>query len=173
MSLVIDTLPDVCFMKVISFLDAKSINNILDYLEKFNKIKYQSLKYRLNLIIRTKYPILRLTEYTHENIEGIRTRQEFMMIYSRIFNEIKSYGRESLDLYTCFSIITNNLISKYPLDSRNTKKFRDVTTINSTYFKTCPKSKNIKLKIDGRSCYIDIKNLDDYLSLGIDYKNLP
>ena len=77
-------LPELCLIKIISFLDSNSITNFLEFIKNENKVFHNNIYYRLNQIIRNSIPVIREIEYIHRNISNITTTGLFMKNYYRI-----------------------------------------------------------------------------------------
>ena len=173
----LDNLPEVCFITIFTHLDRKSKDNFMEYLSKFSKINYSSLKLRINKSIRAMYPVLTLVERTHCFLDRITTKRGFMEVYSYVHNNVSTFNEtnrfKQLDKGVCYGVIAEKLLQKKMLDSKKTKKFLDIIDFRKYTFvkaniSVC-KLDYINVKIDGVTCQININLLDDYLSLGIAY----
>ena len=152
-----------------SFLDPTSIDLFMAYLKDHNNKLHNSMNYRLNQIIRANYPFIRVIERTHLYIKSVNTYISFMEIYSYLFNFMRSSGRRLELLERCiYEIIVEKLLEKNVLEPIDNKKFKDIINFKNIIPLGTTLNK-IPVKIDNKRCYIMIKNLDDYLSLGISY----
>ena len=173
----LDNLPEVCFITIFTHLDRKSRDNFMEYLNKYSKVNYCSLKLRINKSIRAVYPVLSLVERTHCFLDKINTKRSFMEVYSYVHTNVSTFNEairiKQLDKSVCYGVIVEKLLQKKMLDSKKTKKFLDIIDYRKYTFvkdnvSVC-KLDYINVKIDGVTCKIDVNLLDDYLSLGIAY----
>ena len=172
----INILPEICLVKVITYLDSESLNNFLRYLEDNNDKNFFKLKLRINKSVRAMYPVLQRVEQTHCFIDKINTRKHFMETYVSIFEHLRvSYMPglfRVLDNNRCYEVILDKLVSKEGLTEKQTKKFLDIVNFNSNPILDST-IKKINVKLDSVKCEVDVSFLDDYLSLGISYTQNP
>lgn len=172
----INILPEVCFIKILTLLDSESLNNFLEYLKIENKEKFQKVKLRINKSIRAMYPFLQNVEKAHCFLDTINTKARFIHVYSLIYDHLRASYKPHLSrvLYknTCYDIIVRKLVDKKTLTEKQTKTFLDVVNYNNSPIIDYS-IKKVKVKLDGVLCKIDVSLLDDYLSLGISYSKNP
>ena len=172
----IDILPEVCFIKILTYLDSESLNYLLTYLQMHDKKNFQKLKLRINKSVRAMYPFLQNVEKAHCFLETINTKARFIHVYSSIYDHLRASYKPSLSIFlyknTCYDIIVRKLIDKKALTEKQTKKFLDVVNYNNTPIIDYS-IKKFKVKLDGVMCLVDVSFLDDYLSLGISYTKNP
>ena len=166
-------LPEVCLVKIISLLDSESLNNFLVYLQIHDKVNFHKLKLRINKSIRAMYPFLQSVEKAHCFLDTINTKARFIHVYSSIYDHLRASYKPNLSrvLYknTCYDIIVRKLVDKKALTEKQTKTFLDVVNYNNSPIIDYS-VKKFKVKLDGVLCMVDVSLLDDYLSLGISYK---
>ena len=166
------SLPELCLIKVISFLSVNSIDTLLEYFRIYDKNTYNNLIYRINQIIRNSYPFTRVLEATHCYINSIKTKKDFMDVYSYLFNSLRTSERRlgELENNVVYDKLLNKLLEKDTLKEKEKTKFEHLV-FNKHSVYSGSKLNKISVKIDGIKCFINIKNLDDYLSLEISYQN--
>ena len=168
----INILPEVCFIKILTYLDSESLNNFLEYLKINNKEKFQKVKLRINKSVRAMYPFLQNVEKAHCFLDTINTKARFIHVYSLIYDHLRASYKPYLSrvLYknTCYDIIVRKLADKKTLTEKQTKTFLDVVNYNNKPIIDYS-IKKVKVKLDGVLCKVDVSLLDDYLSLGISY----
>ena len=166
------SLPELCLIKVISFLGVNSIDTLLEYFRTYDKNTYNNLIYRINHIIRNSYPFTRVLEVTHCYINSIKTKKDFMDVYSYLFNSLRTSERRlgELENNVVYDKLLNKLLEKDTLKEKEKTKFEHLV-FNKHSVYSGSKLNKISVKIDGIKCFINIKNLDDYLSLEISYQN--
>ena len=170
--MLIKNLPEVCFIKILSYLDSESLNYFLVYLQINDKDSFHKLKLRINKSIRAMFPLLQNVEKAHCFLDTINTKARFIHVYSSIYDHLRSSYKSHLSrvLYknTCYDIIIRKLLEKKILTQKQTKTFLDVVNYNSNPIIDYS-IKKFKVKLDGKICLVDVSLLDDYLSLGISY----
>ena len=166
----INILPEICLVKVITYLDSESLNNFLRYLEDNNDKNFFKLKLRINKSVRAMYPVLQRVEQTHCFIDKINTRKHFMETYISIFEPLRYMYIPCI--LGAYKVILDKLVSKERLTKKQTKKFLDIVNFNSNSTLDCS-IKKIYVKLDSVKCEVDVSFLDDYLSLGISYTQNP
>lgn len=172
----IDILPEVCLIKILTYLNSESLNNFLVYFQMHDKENFQKLKLRINKSIRAMYPFLQSVEKAHCFLDTINTKARFIHVYSSIYDHLRASYKPNLSrvLYknTCYDIIVRKLVDKKALTQKQTKTFLDVVNYNNSPIIDYS-IKKFKVKLDGKSCLVDVSLLDDYLSLGISYSQNP
>ena len=169
----IESLPEVCLVKILTYLNSESLNNFLVYFQMHDKENFQRLKLRINKSIRAIYPFLESVEKAHCFLDTINTKARFIHVYSSIYDHLRASYKPNLSrvLYknTCYDIIVRKLVDKKALTEKQTKTFLDVVNYNNSPIIDYS-IKKFKVKLDGVMCLVDVSLLDDYLSLGISYK---
>ena len=95
-----------------------------------------------------------------------------MDVYSYLFNSLRTSERRlgELENNVVYDKLLNKLLEKDTLKEKEKNKFEHlVCNKHKVYLGS--KLNKISVKIDGITCFINIKNLDDYLSLEISYQN--
>ena len=167
-------LPELCLVKIISFLDSNSITTFLEYLKETDKSIYDNMYYRLNQIIRNNITVIREVEKIHSNIQYINTSISFMECYSNIFNLMRRSEKVNTTLQTilCYKHIVNklNYSSLNKLTVKDKKKFNDIiTTRYELHIMDNDREKHINVNHDKVSFRLNLNILSDYISLGINY----
>jgi len=165
-------LPELCLVKIISFLDSKSINSFLEFLKNNNNFVYNNIYFRLNQIIRNCIPVIREIEYIHRNIKNINTTILFMKYYSRMFSLMRYNEQPGINLHTIISYkrITDKL-NNMKLDNisqKDKKKFNHIVfTRIDIYTDSKTPDKLLRVCYDNMNFSLDYKILTDYISLDL------
>ena len=172
----IGSLPEVCLVKILTYLNSESLNNFLVYFQMYDKENFQSVKLRINKSIRAMYPFLESVEKAHCFLDTINTKARFIYVYSSIYDHLRASYKSNLSrvLYknTCYDIIVRKLVEKNYLTKKQTKTFLDVVNYNNSPIIDYS-IKKFKVMLGGKICLVDVSLLDDYLSLGISYSKNP
>ena len=169
MSLVLTRLPDLCLLKIITFLDSESIDNFINYLKNVDEVLFKKIFIWLNHIIRNNNEIISIVENIHMNINEINTTKQFMNYYTLLFNKLResegtSKNKQSL---ICYKIIIEKLNKKSLMSEKNTKKFHHILDKRYRLYFSYKKEnyEYITVKHDNIIFSLNYSILQDYISL--------
>jgi hypothetical protein len=164
--------PELCLIKIISFLDSNSTTNFLEFIKNENTSLYNTIHYRLNQIIRNIIPVIREIEYIHRNISNINTTGLFMKHYSRIFSLMRCNETPSSTVQTIVSYksilnsLNNNNSSN--ITQKDKKKFNHIVFTKTELFNfSKPNDQHIRVSHDNIHFNLKCDLLTDYISLEI------
>ena len=165
-------LPELCFIKIISFLDSNSTTEFLEFIKNENTVLHNNIYYRLNQIIRNSIPVIREIEYIHRNISNITTTGLFMKHYSRIFSLMRYNETPGSTIQTliAYKIILNSLnnSNNSNITQKDKKKFNHIVFTKTELFNFSKQYDQI-ISVCHDNIYFNLNYdiLTDYISLEI------
>lgn len=165
----VNNLPELCLIKIITFLDTDTIDNFLSVLKQADEILYSKIFIWLNHIIRNNNEIISIVENIYMNINEINTNKEFMYYYTLLFNKLReSEGKpKNKQSLICYKIIIEKLNEKSLMSEKNTKKFHHILDKRYRLYFSYKKEnyEYITVKHDNVKFSLNFDILQDYISL--------
>ena len=162
-------LPELCLIKIITFLDSESIDNFLSYLKHVDEKLFTKIFIWLNHIIRNNIEIISIVENIHININEINTTKQFMYYYTVLFNKLReSEGKpKNKQSLICYKIIIEKLNEKDSISEKNKKKFHHI--LDKRYRLYFPYEKEnykyMTVRHDKLEFSLNFSILQDYITL--------